>query len=48
MLVVGDKEAENGSVSVRLRSGADLGSMPVGEFIERLRGEAKNRADLIA
>ena len=28
MLVVGNKEAENGSVSVRLRTGKDLGSMP--------------------
>jgi threonyl-tRNA synthetase len=48
MLVVGDKEAENGTVSVRLRSGADLGSMPVAAFIDRLRGEVKNRADLNA
>ena len=33
MLVVGDREAESGAVSVRLRSGEDLGSRGVEEFI---------------
>ena len=46
MLVVGDKEAEGGTVSVRLRSGADLGSMTLDEVIERVRGEVTDRADL--
>lgn len=46
MLVVGDKEAEEGKVAVRLRSGADLGSMPLDAFIDRVRGEIKNRHDL--
>ena len=32
ILVIGDKEAENGTVAVRHRSLGDLGTMPVGEF----------------
>jgi len=32
MLVVGDREAETSSVSVRLRSNENLGSMPLAEF----------------
>ena len=32
MLIVGNKEAENDAVSVRLRTGKDLGSMPVGDL----------------
>ena len=34
MLVVGDKEKENGTVSVRSRSGEDLGAMPFDEFVK--------------
>lgn len=45
MLVVGDKEMESGSVAVRLRSGKDLGPMPVETFAERLRAEAETRVD---
>ncbi len=33
MLVMGDKEAESGQVSVRLRSGEDLKAMPVADFV---------------
>jgi threonyl-tRNA synthetase len=33
MLVVGDQEAEQGTVSVRLRSGENLGSLPVADFV---------------
>lgn len=33
MLVVGDQEAEKGTASVRLRSGENLGSVPVDEFV---------------
>ena len=39
LLVVGDREKENGAVAVRTRSGEDLGSMPVEGFISRLRDE---------
>jgi len=39
LLVIGDREKENGAVSVRIRSGEDLGSMSVTQFIDRLKGE---------
>ena len=41
LLVVGDREKEAGAVSVRTRSGEDLGSMPLAAFIERLEAEAR-------
>lgn len=37
MLVVGDREAETGAVSVRHRKHADLGAKPVGEFVAEIR-----------
>jgi len=37
MLVVGDREAESGSVSVRHRKHADMGAKPVDQFIADLR-----------
>ena len=43
MLVVGDREAEGGSVAVRTRSGGDLGAMPVAEIAHRLVREATDR-----
>lgn len=45
MLVVGDKEAESGTVSVRHRKAGDLGSMPLEDFIARVLKEtaAKTR-----
>ena len=39
MLVLGDREAEAGTVAVRLRDGQDMGSMPVEQLIDRMRGE---------
>ncbi|WP_350016867.1 threonine--tRNA ligase [Rhodanobacter sp. IGA1.0] len=41
LLVVGDREKETGSVSVRTRSGEDLGSMKLADFIERLETETR-------
>lgn len=38
-LVVGDKEVAANAVAVRTRGGSDLGQMPLGEFIERLKSE---------
>ncbi|MDR0819235.1 MAG: threonine--tRNA ligase [Oscillospiraceae bacterium] len=43
MLVVGDKEAEAGNVSVRTYSGGDLGVSPVDEVVAQLAEEAKTR-----
>jgi len=36
MVIIGDKEIENNTVSVRLRSGEDLGAQPQDEFIKRI------------
>jgi threonyl-tRNA synthetase len=41
LLVVGDREKETGTVSVRTRSGEDLGSMPLADFAERLVTETR-------
>lgn len=41
LLVVGDREKEAGTVSVRTRSGEDLGSTPLADFIERLVTETR-------
>ena len=46
MLVVGDQEAETGTVAVRLRSGADLGAMSLDTLIARLRTEIAARRDI--
>ena len=45
MLVVGDREAADGKVAVRLRSGKDLGAMPLENFIARIKNEAESRKD---
>jgi threonyl-tRNA synthetase len=37
MLIAGDRDVESGAVSVRLRSGEDLGGMPVETFIAKAR-----------
>jgi threonyl-tRNA synthetase len=37
MLVVGDREAENGTVSVRNRKHGDQGSQSVDEFLANIR-----------
>ena len=37
MLVVGDREAQNGQVSVRHRKHGDQGARPVEEFIAQIR-----------
>jgi threonyl-tRNA synthetase len=47
MLVVGDKEARNAQVAVRLRNGKDLGAMLVTDFIARVTQEVQNRKDLV-
>ena len=46
MLVVGEREAAEGKVAVRLRSGKDLGSMPLETFVSRIKGEAESRKDV--
>jgi len=39
LLVIGDREKENGAVAVRTRSGEDLGSMSLQDLASRLRAE---------
>lgn len=43
LLVVGDREMEEGTVAVRTRTGEDLGTLSLEAFAERLSGEIANR-----
>ena len=43
MLVVGDREAAEGTVSVRSRTGGDLGARPVDDFVDAARDEIRER-----
>ncbi len=44
MLVIGNKEAENGTVSVRSRKQADMGAMPLDDFISMALKEIATKA----
>jgi len=44
MLVIGDKEAEQGTVAVRSRKDGDLGAMDVDKFVEKIVEEIRTRA----
>ena len=46
MLVVGDKEKEENKVTVRSRSKADLGTISIDEFIEKVLGEIKDKKSI--
>jgi threonyl-tRNA synthetase len=48
MLVVGDREAETGTVSVRERSGGDRGSSAIDAFIASARDEIARKGKLSA
>ena len=43
MLVVGDRDMENGTVSVRHRTGEDLGAMSLDAFAALLQSEVDSR-----
>ena len=43
MLIVGDRDIENGTVSVRVREKGDVGPRPVDEFIADMKAEADAR-----
>ena len=43
MLIVGDKEKEAGTVSLRARKEGDIGAIKIEEFIKRIKEEIKNR-----
>ena len=44
MLVIGDREAEQGAISVRNRKHGDRGAMPLGEFLESVKGLIATRS----
>jgi threonyl-tRNA synthetase len=44
MLIIGNKEQEADTVAVRMRSGEDLGAIPVADFIARAVDEVRSRA----
>jgi threonyl-tRNA synthetase len=43
MVIVGDREIADGSISVRLRTGEDLGEMSIGELAERVNLVINNK-----
>ncbi len=45
MLVVGEKEQQSGTVSVRTRAGEDLGASDVGALIEKLTKDIRDRVN---
>ena len=45
MIVLGDKEVENGSITVRSRSGGDLGSFSLDDFIAKITYERDNKVN---
>jgi len=44
MLIIGDKERDADAVAVRLRSGEDLGALPVDTFIARAKADIAAKA----
>ena len=43
MLIVGDKDVENGTVSPRHRSEGDLGAMSLADFAAKLHAEVDSK-----
>jgi len=48
LLVIGKKEAQDGTVAVRTRKGEDLGAMPVEAFAARLAQEIASRGSFVS
>ena len=44
MLVIGQREADEGTVSIRHRDKDDLGAKPLDEFIAEIKEEISNRS----
>jgi threonyl-tRNA synthetase len=44
MLIVGDRDVEAGTVSVRLRTDEDLGALPLADFRARVVGVVADKA----
>ena len=47
MAVVGDREINDGAVSVRLRTGENCGALPITEFCARVCASAESRSDTL-
>ncbi|MCU7798061.1 MAG: threonine--tRNA ligase [Candidatus Thiodiazotropha sp. (ex Myrtea spinifera)] len=45
LLVIGDREMEEGAVAVRTRTGEDLGAMSLDDFMDRMQGEVNQRVN---
>ena len=45
MLIVGEKEAESGTVAVRQRHGGDLGAMSLEDFIARMQKDIDEKVN---
>ena len=45
MAIIGEKETNSDSVSVRSKQEGDLGVMKIGEFIDRLKRETKEKTN---
>jgi threonyl-tRNA synthetase len=43
MLIIGDREVEDGAVAVRLRSGEDLGAMSLDDFLNRAESDIQSK-----
>ena len=43
LLILGDKELENQTITVRTQKGEDIGSLPIVEFIERVKNEIADK-----
>ena len=44
MLVLGDRDMENRTVSVRTRNGEDLGAMPLEAFMDRCLEQIRTKS----
>ena len=44
MLIIGDKDIENGTVSLRHRKDGDLGSMSLEDFMAKMKEEIDTKA----
>jgi threonyl-tRNA synthetase len=44
MLVIGDREAAEGTVNIRLRTGEQRGTLPVSEFLAYVQAVVSNKA----
>ena len=46
MLIIGEKEKESSTITVRMRNGKNLQPMPVDEFIEMVKEECNNKGNI--